>query len=914
MAPARRGGPRLFAPEVVQTSAMDCGPAALKCLLDGFGLHASYGRLREACQTDVDGTSIDTIEDLANDMGLVAEQILLPLDHVATTANAIFPAIVVVRQPGGGLHFLVAWRSHGPVVQLMDPATGRRWPRWRVFTDDIYLHTIPVEAVAWRQWAGSDLFRDGLQARADRCRIPRPVIDSLIRDAARDEGWRPLAALDASLRMVSALGRSGAFNARDAERTLRAVWERACTAADPQALIPADYWTVTPAPAADAGEHVLVRGAVLVSVRGVRPAAERQAHEAELSREIVAALREKPASPARDLLSVLRGDGILAPLALLTALLLAAAGVVFEALLFRSLIDIGSHLALSGQRFATIGALVCLSALLLALEVPIARGTLRLGRVVETRLRVAFLRKIPRLADRYLHSRPTSDMAERAHTAHQIRELPNMGAQLARSTFELILTTAAISLLYPESGPLALVAAVAALAIPLAAQPWLAERDLRQRTHGGALTRFYLDALLGLVPVRAHGAERSLAREQEALLVEWAKAGRAFLGTAVTTSGVQLASGFALAAALVFSRARMGDEGAGALLLAYWALNIPLLGQEIAQIAWQYPMQRNLTLRLLEPLGALEEGQTEGAPPPGEPARSDVAGVRIELRDVTVRAGGHTIIEDVSLAIAPGAHVAIVGASGAGKSTLVGVLLGWHVPASGTVFVDREPLTSSALDRLRRHTAWVDPAVQLWNRSLIENLEFGCGAEDGLPLGPRIAEADLPRLIEQLPEGLQTPLGEGGALVSGGEGQRVRFGRGLGRSRARLVMLDEPFRGLERDGRALLLRRARQRWHAATLLCVTHDISETTTFDRVLVVAHGRVVEDGTPSELMAAPDSGYRTMLTADSELHRHFEGDPAWQILRLVDGQIVGGASSSVTATPRGEDDHPHRERVTV
>ena len=74
-------------------------------------------------------------------------------------------------------------------------------------------------------------------------------------------------------------------------------------------------------------------------------------------------------------------------------------------------------------------------------------------------------------------------------------------------------------------------------------------------------------------------------------------------------SGVQLVAGFGFAAWLLFARARLGDEGGGALLLAYWALNIPLLGQEIAQIAWQYPTQRNLALRLLEPLGALEEAE-----------------------------------------------------------------------------------------------------------------------------------------------------------------------------------------------------------------------------------------------------------------------------------------------------------------
>ena len=73
---------RLLIPEVVQTSAMDCGPASLKCLLEGFGISVSYGRLREACQTDVDGTSIDTMEEVAVQLGLDAEQVMIPTDHV----------------------------------------------------------------------------------------------------------------------------------------------------------------------------------------------------------------------------------------------------------------------------------------------------------------------------------------------------------------------------------------------------------------------------------------------------------------------------------------------------------------------------------------------------------------------------------------------------------------------------------------------------------------------------------------------------------------------------------------------------------------------------------------------------------------------------------------------------------------
>jgi ABC-type bacteriocin/lantibiotic exporter with double-glycine peptidase domain len=108
---------RWLAEEVVQTSAMDCGPATLKCLLEGYGIRASYGRLREACQTDVDGTSIDTLEEIANQLGLVAEQVMVPSDHLFIPNQELLPAIAVVRLPGGLLHFWVLWRRHGRFIR-----------------------------------------------------------------------------------------------------------------------------------------------------------------------------------------------------------------------------------------------------------------------------------------------------------------------------------------------------------------------------------------------------------------------------------------------------------------------------------------------------------------------------------------------------------------------------------------------------------------------------------------------------------------------------------------------------------------------------------------------------------------------------------------------------------------------------
>jgi ATP-binding cassette subfamily B protein len=246
-------------------------------------------------------------------------------------------------------------------------------------------------------------------------------------------------------------------------------------------------------------------------------------------------------------------------------------------------------------------------------------------------------------------------------------------------------------------------------------------------------------------------------------------------------------------------------------------------------------------------------------------------------------------LESIEIHIEAGSQIAIVGASGAGKSSLVGLLLGWHRPAAGRVLVDAEPLEAARLDSLRKETAWVDPAVQLWNRSLLDNLLYGRHTDDRPSVGAALHEADLYQVVQRLPDGLQTGLGEGGGLLSGGEGQRVRLGRSLFRLPARLVILDEPFRGLDREKRRELLKRARRIYHGATFLCITHDVGETRDFQRVLVIESGRVVEDGSPVRLAEDPRSRYRALLDAEETVRTGLWSSAVWRRLWLQSGQLL-------------------------
>jgi ATP-binding cassette subfamily B protein len=927
---------RLLVPEVIQTSAMDCGPAVLKCLLEGFGIPASYGRLREACQTDVDGTSIDVLEEVAAYLGLAAQQIMLPVDHLLLPEADALPAIVVVCRPDGLTHFVLAWRRHGPFVQVMDPAVGRRWLTGPQFLAEVYVHGHRVAARQWREWAASEDFGGQLSRRLKDLGLGRDC-QALIAAAAADPGWRPLARLDAAVRFVAALVRSGAVRrGREAGAVLASLLQK--TEAAPAAAgpdLPEAFWSVRPAPASpDGEEQVVLRGAVLVRVPGRRSDDDRPSGPvlAERCPELAAALAEPTCSPGRDLFRLVRGGSRWTFVLLAVGLALLAGGTVVEALLFRGVIDLGRELGLTTQRLVAAGSLVGFTLVLLVLELRVVGGLLRLGRRLEGRLRLAFLAKIPRLPDRYFQSRPISDLAERSHLVHHLHVLPRLAGQLVRAALTLGLTVAALAWIEPGHAWLVALAAAVALGLPLALNPLLAELDLRVQSHAGALSRFYLDALLGLAAVRAHAAERVVRREHESLLVEWARASQRFLRWVVFIEGVQFTAGFGLAGWLLLLHVSRAGDAAAALLLAYWALNLPILGEEIALLSRQYPFLRNVTLRLLEPLGAPEEPDhdagwakdqvkscrtepykpeapaREGVPslalqacmvlsgsskPPAPAEASLPAGVAIALEAVTVRAAGQTILRDVDVRFEAGSHVAIVGASGAGKSSLVGLLLGWHRAAAGRLLIDGAPLDARRLDRLREETAWVEPAVRLWNRSLVDNLGYGVRPAPVAGLGAVLQEADLFDVLQRLPEGLQTSLGEGGGLLSGGEGQRVRLGRAFFRPGVRLVILDEPFRGLDRASRCELLQRARRLWQGATLLCITHDVQETCAFERVLVLEAGRVVEDDCPSRLAREPGSRYRALLDAEETVRKGLWGSAVWRRCRIAGGHLLGGAS---------------------
>src|SRR6185295_5450963 len=117
------------------------------------------------CQTDIDGTSIVTLDEVANQLGLDAEEVMLPVDHVVLPEARALPAIIVVLTAGGRPHFIVIWKRIGPFVQIMDPAAGRHWTRVETLLARLYQHKTSAPAAAWREWAGTEEATAALERR-----------------------------------------------------------------------------------------------------------------------------------------------------------------------------------------------------------------------------------------------------------------------------------------------------------------------------------------------------------------------------------------------------------------------------------------------------------------------------------------------------------------------------------------------------------------------------------------------------------------------------------------------------------------------------------------------------------------------------------------------------------------------------
>jgi ATP-binding cassette subfamily B protein len=233
-----------------------------------------------------------------------------------------------------------------------------------------------------------------------------------------------------------------------------------------------------------------------------------------------------------------------------------------------------------------------------------------------------------------------------------------------------------------------------------------------------------------------------------------------------------------------------------------------------------------------------------------EPARGKLAFERVTFRypsrpDVAA-------LSEFSLAIEPGETVAIVGPSGAGKSTLFQLAERFYDPQSGAIKVDGVPLTSADPAEIRRRIALVPQEGVLFAASARDNLRYGNWQADDAAVWEAARAANAEAFLRELPEGLDTFLGEDGARLSGGQRQRIAIARALLRD-APILLLDEATSALDAESERLVQDALETLMANRTTLVIAHRLATVRKADRIIVMESGRIVEQGTHDSLSAA-------------------------------------------------------------
>ncbi|MGW4367615.1 ABC transporter ATP-binding protein [Nocardia takedensis] len=211
---------------------------------------------------------------------------------------------------------------------------------------------------------------------------------------------------------------------------------------------------------------------------------------------------------------------------------------------------------------------------------------------------------------------------------------------------------------------------------------------------------------------------------------------------------------------------------------------------------------------------------------------------------------GEPVLSDITFSVPPGTTTAIVGPSGAGKTTLLRLAARFHDVDSGRVAVGERDVREQPTETLLGQLALVFQNVYLFDRSVLENVRIGkpAATDDELARAMRAARVD--EIVQRLPDGARTRVGEGGAALSGGERQRVSIARALLKD-APIVLLDEATAALDPHSEAVVVRGVHEVTRGKTVIVVAHRLATIAHADQILFVDGGRIVERGTHAELL---------------------------------------------------------------
>ncbi len=223
--------------------------------------------------------------------------------------------------------------------------------------------------------------------------------------------------------------------------------------------------------------------------------------------------------------------------------------------------------------------------------------------------------------------------------------------------------------------------------------------------------------------------------------------------------------------------------------------------------------------------------------------------------------GGRKVFERFSLEVAAGERVGLVGESGAGKSTLLALLQRFHDPQRGRILIDGQDVARVTQETLPDAIAVVPQDVALLHRSILENIRYGRPDASDEEVLAAAAAARCLDFIDALPQGMATLVGDRGVRLSGGQRQRIAIARALLKD-APILLLDEATSALDSESEEAIIREALDRlMRGRTVIAVAHRLSTLRSFDRIVVLREGEIVQDGAPGDLMVM-DGPYRRLI----------------------------------------------------
>lgn len=477
------------------------------------------------------------------------------------------------------------------------------------------------------------------------------------------------------------------------------------------------------------------------------------------------------------------------------------------------------------------------------------------------RLRVWFYRHLEALGPARLQQFRSADLLNRL--VADINALDNLYLRVLVPTLVAGLVGLLV-LLFLSRYSLA-IAALTALALLLAGVglPWLAQRAGRRsgRAQVRALSRLRT-RLLALVQGQAElqiygGVERACAQVRAAEAQLQRSQLRMALISGATSALLTLIGGLAVIAALVIGIGLVQTGMIAPPQLAMLVFCVLAVFEAVAPLplAFQYLSK---TVAAAERLDEITREQVrvafvEAGKTPRQPGQLALHDVSLRYQD-----GADWALEQLSLTVAPGEHVLVLGHTGSGKSSLINLLARFHQPQRGRVELGGEPVEAYDERTLRAQMSVLSQPVQLFAGTVADNLRLAQPEADDAQLLEVLRLVALDQVLGEDP--LACAIGEGGQRLSGGQRKRLGLARALLKP-APVLVLDEPTEGLDAATEAQVVTAMLAACRGRTLVMISHHLQMAEAFDRILVLDRGRLIEQGSPARLSAQADSRFNQL-----------------------------------------------------